>query len=238
MVMLILILISSDYCKLHLRLKMGPRKIRHPPKFSVDPDYQIYRDKLMRWIEVADYSRSEIASLIVLGLPSDVKEKCMEDIGDCFLGKKSLFKVIQWLDSTFDLGWITWLDNARKNEECYVTFVPVPHGALTYKMYERFQAYPRIKDHAYMTWMICPIDEEPFEVWSGNKFKKHTERSEYIGKYFKKKRAVDPNCVIVMDYTDDGLPLGTHLETNSDYYTFLDSNVTKFNVSHKAVSHS
>ena len=28
------------------------------------------------------------------------------------------------------------------------------------------------------------------------------------------------------------------METNSDYYTFLDSNVTKFNVSHKAVSHS
>ena len=180
-------------------------------------------------------SRSEMASLIALGLPRDVKEKCMDEIGDCFLGKNSLFKVIQWLDSTFDSGWNTWLDNARKNKECYVTFIPVPRGPLTYKMYERFQAHPRIKDHVYWTMMICACEEEPFEVWSGNRFKKHVERFEYIGKYFKKKRVLYPNSVCVRDYSEDGLPIGTHMETHSGYDTFLKS---KFNVSHMAVSHS
>ena len=73
------------------------------------------------------------------------------------------------------------------------------------------------------------------EVWSGNRFKKHVERFEYIGKYFKKKRVFDPNSVCVRDYSDDGLPIGTHMETHSGYDTFLKS---KFNVSHMAVSHS
>ena len=220
-----LILISSNISRENYQsLKMGPRKLRHPPKFVIEPDYQIYRDLLMRWIEVANYSHSEIASLVLQGLPKDIKRKCVEDIGECFLGKKSLHKLIQWLDTTYDNGWNTWLDNARKDEECYETFVPVPRSPLTFKMFIKYKAYPKIENSIYHGVMICPENFEPFELWPGNRFKKYKEVAEYTGKYFKKKKLIDPNCT------------ETHFEPASDYASYIDSNVNNYNVSHKAFS--
>ena len=84
--------------------------------------------------------------------------------------------------------------------------------------------------------MICPEDFEPFELWPGNRFKKYKEVAEYTGKYFKKKKLIDPNCTEVTTYDEDGLPLGTHFEPASDYASFIDSNVKNYKVSHKAFS--
>ena len=92
--------------------------------------------------------------------------------------------------SSFIPKWNKWLDIARADPECYVSYIPVPHSNLTYKMYEKYKAPPKGDTHTYWTWKICPIDEEPFEVLS--RFKKKKDVSVYVGKYFKKKNEIDP----------------------------------------------
>ena len=195
---------------------MGPRKLRHPPRFVVDPDYHIYRDRLLRWVEAANYTHAEMASMVFESLPGEVKMRCAQDVGDCFLGKKSLLKVVQWMDESFDHGWSPWLDNAKKDEECYKSFVPVPRSKLTFKFFIKWKPKSIFGDVTHHGVMICPEDFEPFELWSGNRFP---------GKYLKRKRLIDPNSKEVFTYDGDGLPIGTHFETASDYASFLDSDV-------------
>ena len=204
---------------------MGPRKLRHPPRFVVDPDYHIYRDRLLRWVEAANYTHAEMASMVFESLPGEVKMRCAQDVGECFLGKKSLLKVVQWLDETYDHGWSPWLDNAKKDEECYESFVPVPRSKMTFKFFIKWKPKSIFGDATHHGVMICPEDFEPFELWSGNRFKKYKEVSEYTGKYHKRKRLIDPNSKEVFTYNGDGLPIGTHFETASDYASFLDSDV-------------
>ena len=213
---------------------MGPRKLRHPPRFVIDPDYHIYRDRLLRWVEAADYTRAEMASMVFESLPGEVKMRCAQDVGECFLGNKSLHKVIQWLDETYDHGWSPWLDNAKKDKNCYESFVPVPRSQLTFKFFIKWKAESIFGDGTHHGVLICPEDFEPFELWAGNRFKKYKEVAEYTGKYLKRKRLIDPNSKEVFTYDENGLPLGTHFETASDYASFLDSDVKNYKISHKA----
>ena len=150
-------------------------KLRHPPKFVIDPDYQIYRDLLLRWIEATSYTYSEIASLVLESLPDDVKLKCVQDIGESFLGNRSLHRMIQWLDETFDSGWNTWMDNAKKDKECYRSFVPIPRRSLTVKWFAKWTAKTISGGNTHYGIMFCPEDVEPFELWPGNRFKRQKE---------------------------------------------------------------
>ena len=213
---------------------MGPRKLRHPPKFVIDPDYQIYRDLLLRWVEVTSYTHSEIASLVLESLPDEVKMKCVQDIGESFLGNKSLHRMIQWLDETFDSGWNTWMDNAKKDKECYRSFVPIPRRSLTVKWFVKWTAKTISGGNTHYGIMFCPEDVEPFELWPGNRFKRQKEGAKYTGKYFMKKKVADPNSMEVITYDEDGNPLGTHVEAVSEYALFLNSDTKNYQVSHKA----
>ena len=115
--------------------KMGPRKNRHPPKFSLSSDYETYRDALMRWIETANYPLEEKTSMIALGLRNNnqgmPRDKCLADIGDSPMGKRGLFKLIEWMDLNFNNGWIEWLNNARKDPECYVASITILRLSLS-----------------------------------------------------------------------------------------------------------
>ena len=213
---------------------MGPRKLRHPPRFVIDPDYHIYRDRLLRWVEAADYTRAEMASMVFESLPGEVKMRCAQDVGECFLGNKSLHKVIQWLDETYDHGWSPWLDNAKKDKNCYESFVPVPRSQLTFKFFIKWTAKTISGGNTHHGVMICPEDVEPFELWPGNRFKRQKEGAKYTGKYFMKKKVADPNSMEVITYDEDGNPLGTHVEAVSEYALFLNSDTKNYQVSHKA----
>ena len=103
--------------------------------------------------------------------------------------------------------------------------VPVPCSHLTFRIFEKYKAKPKIENHIYHGVMICPEDFKSFELWPGNRFKKYKEVAEYTGKYLKRKRLIDPNSKEVFTYDGDGLPIGTHFETASDYASFLDSDV-------------
>ena len=239
---MVLILVTSQIVSryLHRSLRMGARKMRHPPKFIIEPDYQIFRDLLMRWIEKVSlrsmYTHDEMASLILEGLPPNIKMECVAEIGESFLGKKSLLKMVQWLDCRYDSGWNNWLDNAKKDVNCYETFIPIPRGPLTFRMFEKYKAYPKIEGHVYHGVTFFPEEFQTFELWPGNMFKKYKEVAEYTGRYFKKK-VLDPNSVKVGDYNEVGILIGEHYEKASEYDYFIDKDVENYNVSHLAFTH-
>ena len=126
------------------------------------------------------------------------------------------------------------MDNAKKDQECYRSFVPIPRQSLTVKWFIKWTAKTISGGNTCKGIMFCPEDVEPFELWPGNRFKKYKEVAEYTGKDLKRKRPIDPNSKEVFTYTENGLPLGTHFETASDYASFLDSDVKNYKISHKA----
>ena len=156
---------------------MGRRKDHLPPKFSAGGhihghlmDFEEYRSKLIWCIEhQTDYTMSEMASLIALELPNsddqgNLRDKCFQEIGDCFLGKRPLMKLIEWLDTKFfPSGWRMWMNKARQDPDCYVSYWPMPPIKMEWKMYPKWTAH---KDNIRrMVMTICPEDEEPFDSY-------------------------------------------------------------------------
>ena len=125
---------------------MGGNPRKNPPKFSIHRSYERYRCELLAWIDLADYDRDKIASVIALDLPADesegdVRGKVFEDLGDDLKGADGIGKLTAWLDKHYRTDQIArvvekiknFMETKRKKDELigtYLSSFDVAYNAL------------------------------------------------------------------------------------------------------------